>query len=75
MPTTVFGTGGELNLVVGTVSVTSIGMDNGPPAEVSGKTNAGGPCSDARRHPLVTVEVDQVLVESRLASGGDADGT
>lgn len=30
----------------------------------------GGPCSDARRHPLITVEADQVLVESRLAAGG-----
>lgn len=62
---------GGLSLVVVTVSVTSIGkLDNGPPADVSGKTCAGGPCSDARRHPLVTVEADQVLVESRLTAGG-----
>ena len=62
---------GGLSLVVVTVSVTSIGkLDNGPPADVSGKTCAGGPCSDARRHPLVTVEADLVLVESRLAGGG-----
>ena len=60
----------ELNPVVVTVSVTSTEMDNGPPADVSGKTCAGGPCSDARRHPLVTVEADLVLVESRLAGGG-----
>jgi hypothetical protein len=45
-------------------------MDNGPPADVSGKTCAGGPCSDARRHPLVTVEANQDLVESRLTAGG-----
>src|SRR6478735_9905844 len=44
-------------------------LDNGPPADVSGKTNAGGPCSDARRHPLVTVEADLDLVESRLTAG------
>jgi len=60
----------ELSPVVVTVTVTSIGNDNGPPADVSGKTCAGGPCSDARRHPLVTVAANQDLVESRLTGGG-----
>jgi hypothetical protein len=36
---------------------------------VSWRTAAGGPCWDARRHPLVTVEADQVRVESRLVAG------
>ena len=54
-----------MNPVVVTVIVTSTEKDNGPPADVSGKTSAGGPCSDARRHPLVTVEANQDLVEAQ----------
>src|SRR6478752_8185782 len=46
-------------------------MDNGPPAGCPGRRSCGRPCSDSRRHPLVTVEVDQVLVESRLTAGGE----
>ena len=45
-------------------------MDNGPPAEVSGKTDAGRAVLGCTEDPLITVEADQVLVESRLVAGG-----
>ena len=44
------------------------GDDDGPPACVV-EDRCGRAVLDARRHPLVTVEADQVRVESRLASG------
>jgi hypothetical protein len=44
------------------------GDDDGPPACVV-EDRRGRAVLDARRHPLVTVEADQVRVELRLASG------
>lgn len=44
-------------------------MDNGPPAVGPGRHLREGRALDARRHPLVTVEADQVRVESRLMGG------
>lgn len=44
------------------------GDDDGPPASVV-EDRCGRAVLDARRHPLVTVEADQVRVESRLVAG------
>jgi hypothetical protein len=56
--------------LVVTVTVLSrlSGDDDGPPACVV-EDRRGRAVLDARRHPLVTVEADQVGVESRLVSG------
>jgi hypothetical protein len=61
---------GVLICFVVTVTVPSelSGDDEGPPACVV-EDRWGRAVLDARRHPLVTVEADQVRVESRLASG------
>src|SRR5664279_1195574 len=59
----------DLIFVVGTVSVTGIGIGQRPSRRRSGKTGCGRAVLDARRHPLVTVEADQVQVESRLTAG------
>ena len=59
----------DLIFVVGAVSVTGIGIGQRPSRRRSGKTGCGRAVLDARRHPLVTVEADQVRVESRLTAG------
>ena len=61
---------GVLICLVVTVTVPSklSGDDDGPPACVV-EDRCGRAVLDARRYPLVTVEVDQVRVESRLVSG------
>jgi hypothetical protein len=61
---------GVLICLVVTVTAPSklSGDDDGPPACVV-EDRRGRAVLDARRHPLVTVEADQVRVESRLASG------
>jgi hypothetical protein len=61
---------GVLICLVVTVTAPSelSGDDDGPPACVV-EDRRGRAVLDARRHPLVTVEADQVRVESRLSSG------
>ena len=64
------GLGGVLVCLVVTVTVPSMlsGDDDGPFACVV-EDRCGRAVLDARRHPLVTVEADQVRVESRLVAG------
>jgi hypothetical protein len=56
----------DLILVVGTVSVTGIGTKTTALSPLIREDRCGRAVLDARRHPLVTVEADQVRVESRL---------
>jgi len=59
----------DLIFVVGAISVTCIGTKTSALPPLIREDRRGRAVLDARRHPLVTVEADQVLVESRLLEG------